>query len=57
MPKRKSLALKEFLAQSLHGGKGDLHKLLASGPEENQSLLLMVRNRGGPGIFNCDGYR
>lgn len=42
-----SLALKEFLAQDLHGGKRGLHKL-ASGPEENKSLLLMVRNRGGP---------
>lgn len=39
MPKQKALALKEFLAQSLHGRKGDLHKLLASGPEESQSLL------------------
>lgn len=42
------MALKEFLAQGLHGGKGDLYKLLASIPEENKSLLFMVRNRGGP---------
>ena len=63
MPERKDWALKEFLAQSLHGGKKVLHKLLASGPGENQSLLLMVKNRGGlrylqqPSVMAVDDTR